>query len=217
LRRDGAGSRSLLLMRKLSKYKCQLVTLFPLILLSWYTLKYWPERLFELLVFIVVELQLELAYRQWWLERERDRPHLWVEVEWWIGVERGERYLSLYAENIGSTYACGVEFRAQICSTEIPEKCYTTSLYKDPSYKGVIAPGNRVLVGTIGSPDLPPSKIDVSRISIEIEACYIDALEGNRRCEYFVWTSSQGTRRKARELPGLLTKIPEMLKDCLSS
>jgi hypothetical protein len=200
--------------RKISKYKYQLTALSFITLLSWYTLGYWPERLFELLMFIVIELQLELAYRQWWLERERSRPHLWVEV-------KQEGYdLRLYAGNIGFTYAFNVVIFSQICSLE---KCYETIVERDRNYDGVIAPGSKVCVGTIQSPGFSLSRTDVDKISIKIDVCYIDALEGSERCEAFVWTSRRGARREAREPgearepPGLLTKIPNMIRDCLSS
>lgn len=138
--------------RKISKYKYQLTALSSITLLSWYTLGYWPERLFELLMFIVIELQLELAYRQWWLERRQSRPHLWVEVK-----QEGDD-LRLYAGNIGSIYAFNVVISSQICSLE---KCYETKVKYDRNYDGVIAPGSKVCVGTIQSPGFSLSKTDV--------------------------------------------------------
>jgi hypothetical protein len=55
------------------KYWFRLVVLLILSVLLLYSLAH--EKLFEFLLFIVTWLQLELAYRQWWLDRVTEKPH----------------------------------------------------------------------------------------------------------------------------------------------
>ena len=54
------------------EYWLQLMILPILVVLSYYAILY--GRLFEFLVFITMWIQLEITYRQWWLEAEGRRP-----------------------------------------------------------------------------------------------------------------------------------------------
>jgi len=54
------------------EYWLQLMILPILVVLSYYAILY--GRLFEFLVFITIWIQLEITYRQWWLEAEGRRP-----------------------------------------------------------------------------------------------------------------------------------------------
>jgi hypothetical protein len=63
------------------------------------------QRLFEFLMFVVMMLQLELAYRQWWFEVRRSEPKLEVLD---VGVESGGSILKLLIRNVGKDFAYNV-------------------------------------------------------------------------------------------------------------
>jgi hypothetical protein len=63
------------------------------------------QRLFEFLMFAVMVLQLELAYRQWWLEAREREARLVVD---YVLRGREENTLDLSVRNIGRDFAYGV-------------------------------------------------------------------------------------------------------------
>ena len=70
--------------------------------LSTYAIFRSPDMLLNVLVFVMLWLQLELSYRQWWLEIKRKRPILrFVDAE--LVEMTGD--LFFYVENIGSEIA----------------------------------------------------------------------------------------------------------------
>ncbi|MEM0004318.1 MAG: hypothetical protein QXN97_03180 [Desulfurococcaceae archaeon] len=72
-------SRKLLAGLFVREYWLQLMILPLLVALSYYAILY--GKLFEFLVLVVMWIQLEIAYRQWWLEAEVKRPPLIVKLE----------------------------------------------------------------------------------------------------------------------------------------
>ena len=99
-----AYSLRLVLIRAfLAEYCYTIAALVFLCTLSLYAIQ--MQRLFEFLMFAVMVLQLELAYRQWWFEVGRREPKLEVLD---VGVESGGSILKLLIRNVGKDFAYNV-------------------------------------------------------------------------------------------------------------
>jgi hypothetical protein len=96
-----------------------MVALTLLCILSAYAVQ--TQRLFEFLVFVVLALQLELAYRQWWLEAERRGAKLEVRD---VIVSKNRDALTLYIVNTGGDVAHHVNIHFLI----IPLRTYARVL-----------------------------------------------------------------------------------------
>jgi hypothetical protein len=77
------------------------------------------QKIFEFLMLTAIVLQLELAYRQWWLEAKGRGARLAV-VRALPGKE--ENTLELFVENVGRDFACDVSIPFLILSPNIYAK-----------------------------------------------------------------------------------------------
>ncbi|MCC6004344.1 MAG: hypothetical protein LM590_08395 [Thermofilum sp.] len=59
----------------ISEYYATMISLAVLCALLYYVIKLHLERLFDFMLFVAIWLQLELAYRQWWLEMKHREPY----------------------------------------------------------------------------------------------------------------------------------------------
>jgi hypothetical protein len=108
-------SRRLLLRLFITEYGTTLASLALLGTLLTGVLTFARERLFEYILIVLLWIQLELAYRQWWLEARRGRPVLTV-----VGTKREGDTLTLHIRNIGESPAFAVTVHAVV----IPSKTY---------------------------------------------------------------------------------------------
>jgi hypothetical protein len=101
----------------LTEYCYTIVALAFLCILSVYVVQ--MQRLFEFLMFVVMELQLELAYRQWWLEaRGREAKLIVLDVSIWDGG----RILKPLVANVGKDFAYNVYVPFLVLSPNTYEK-----------------------------------------------------------------------------------------------
>jgi hypothetical protein len=84
----------------IAEYRNTIGALTLLCILSAYAVQ--TQRLFEFLVFVVMALQLELAYRQWWLEAGKHDAKLEVHR---VDVSENRDALKLYIANTGGGVA----------------------------------------------------------------------------------------------------------------
>jgi len=77
-----------------------IIFIASLFLLAGVILIRYPQTLFEFLVFLIMWLQLELAYTQWFLDTIRRKPFLIID-----SMKIGDSKLFLYIKNIGETPA----------------------------------------------------------------------------------------------------------------
>jgi hypothetical protein len=84
----------------IAEYRSTVGALTLLCILSAYAVQ--TQRLFEFLVFVVMALQLELAYRQWWLEAGKHKAKLEVHH---VDVSENRDALTLYIVNTGNDVA----------------------------------------------------------------------------------------------------------------
>jgi hypothetical protein len=108
-------SRRLLLRLFITEYGATLASLALLGTLLTGVLTFARERLFEYILVVLLWIQLELAYRQWWLEARRGRPVLTV-----VGTKREGDTLTLHIRNIGESPA----FAVTVHTVVIPSKTY---------------------------------------------------------------------------------------------
>jgi hypothetical protein len=87
-----------------------------------------------MLSYVMVWLQLELFYKQWWLEFRRKRPILRL-----VHVETGEtgEELVFYVENIGSATAREVHIEPVTISRKAFEKYYRVLLLKGYMFRKI--------------------------------------------------------------------------------
>ncbi len=214
----------------IKEYWDTLLTVVLLIALSTYAIFRSPETLLNVLVFVMLWLQLELSYRQWWLEIKRKRPILrFVDAQL---VETTE--LFFYVENIGSEIAHQIYIVPVTVSRRMFEKFYVVLLRKGYMFKktGFIScPGSFGL-----RVSLPPYEND----SINIHYSYLaKCVEGEDRVLFFlicyddpdelgvenacteainIEVFDKSVRIYSAKLyneppPGILIKLPYMLRD----
>lgn len=154
----------------IEEYWLVLLTVTSLIMLSMYVLLLFPERLLDVLVFVVLWLQLELSYKQWWLELRRKKPVLRVaDVE----TDETRGVLRFHVENVGLATA------REICVVPVAvpkrayEKYYSVLLLKGYMFKKVTFAGCGVEFGS--SVKLPPHKAGFVEVeSSELSKCADD-------------------------------------------
>lgn len=108
--------RLVLIRAFLAEYCYTVAALVLLCVLSLYAIQ--MQRLFEFLMFVVMMLQLELAYRQWWFEVRRREPKLEV---FDVGVESGGNILKLLIRNVGKDF---------VYNADIPFLTFSQSMYE---------------------------------------------------------------------------------------
>jgi hypothetical protein len=74
-----------------------MISLALLCALLYYVIKSHLERPFEFTLFVTMRLQLELAYRQWWLHMKRGEPYLILEL-----FEPSYLFIKFYFTNAGA-------------------------------------------------------------------------------------------------------------------
>ena len=94
----------------LSEYRATLASLALLAATLTYAVLH--QRLFDFMLAVVLWLQLELAYRQWWLEKARRGPQVWVEVR---------NSHEVCVKNVGQAWALDVDVTASLCSGDACE------------------------------------------------------------------------------------------------
>jgi hypothetical protein len=188
------------------KYRFHLVILLILSVLLLYSLAH--EKLFEFLLLIVTWLQLELAYRQWWLDRVTKKPHFQA------SIPRLSANLYLYIKNVGSVPAYTVRIAsildAQNWSPLDPKEW---EKYIETKFVN-LAPGERELLAIIS-----PKFLEKNREGIILEIHYNDPTELG-----FLLSSAQvllkcsdGEWRayifEYNECKGFLTEIPNIIRN----
>lgn len=109
-----------------------LLTVALLIALSTYTIFRSPEMLLNVLVFVMLWLQLELSYKQWWLEIKRKTPILRFV---YAKLDKMTRELIFYVENTGSEIAHQIYVEPVAVSGRMFEKFYVVLLLKGYMFK----------------------------------------------------------------------------------
>jgi hypothetical protein len=194
------------------------------------------QRLFEFLVFVVMALQLELAYRQWWLEARKHKAKL--EVRRVYVSENGDT-LTFSVVNTGND----VEYHVEIPFLIIPLSMYIRllalfslqpALFKRLAKLLVLCAecgGGRVYEFVSLQPgaqyaftaDLSVclknySRHDRGALAVFAGVCRETPHELFSQCDAYVIVILRGPvvvlmRPLERELPGVLTRIPNMISD----
>jgi hypothetical protein len=214
----------------IEEYWLVLLTIISLMILSTYVLFYLPERLLDILVFVLLWLQLELSYKQWWLEFNQRRPILRLTyVETSVVTEN----LRFYVENIGSETAREVYVEPVAVSKKAYKKYYRILLSKGYMFKkiGFVGCGEGFGRGVRLLPhETDFVEVDLSQLTRCIKSesevlffliCYDEPMElGISVCTEAVNLEvSEGyalvySVKLDNELPpGTLVKLPYMLRD----
>jgi hypothetical protein len=218
----------------LAEYRNTVVALTLLCILSAYAVQ--TQRLFEFLVFVVMVLQLELAYRQWWLEAGRRDAKLEVHR---VDVSENRDALTLHIVNTGGDVAYHVNIPFLI----IPLSMYARLSALFPLRSALIKHFTRLLRlcsecegGTIYEfASLQPgaqhaftadlsvclkdySRRDAGALVVFAGICRETLPELFSRCDAYVTVilgkSIIISRRSLeKEPPGMLTRIPNMISD----
>jgi len=232
-----AGSMRLAFIKAfLAEYRNTIGALTLLCILSAYAVQ--TQRLFEFLLFVVMALQLELAYRQWWLEAGRRDAKLEVHR---VGVSENWDALTLHIVNTGGDVAYHVDIPFLI----IPLSTYARLLELFPLRPAVIKHFPRLLtlcaecreVAVYEFASLQPgarhtfivnlsvclkdySPYDTGTFVVFAGICRDTSPELFSRCDTYV-TVTLGKpiivwrRPLEREPPGVLTRIPNMIGDLM--
>jgi hypothetical protein len=220
----------------LAEYRNTIVALTLLCVLSAYAVQ--TQRLFEFLVFVVMSLQLELAYRQWWLEAEKRDAKLEVHR---VDVNENRDALTLYIVNTGGDVAYHVNIPFLI----IPLSMYVRLSALFPLQSALIKHFARLLMfcaeceggTTYEFAPLQPgaqhaftadlsvclkdySRHDTSAFVVFAGVCRETLPKLFSRCDAYVTVilgkSVIVSRRSLeREPPGVLTRIPNMISDLI--
>lgn len=115
----------------MEEYWHVLLTAALLIVLFAHIISHSPDKLLDALVSVMIWLQLELSYKQWWLEFRRKRPILRL-----VHVETdGAEELIFYVENIGSATAREIHIEPVAISRKVFERYCRVLLLKGYMFK----------------------------------------------------------------------------------
>jgi hypothetical protein len=216
----------------LAEYCYTIAALVFLCALSLYAIQ--MQRLFEFLMFVVMMLQLELAYRQWWLEaREREA----ILAVAYVLPGKEENTLELFVENIGHDFAVNVSIPYLILSLNIYVKLSVLFSLRPALIKHFIkllrscaeCEGGTQYEATFMEPGWHgPLKVNLSdciknrlhHVVIFIGVCREALPKLFSQCDAYVavFLNEQFmyTRYNVeREPPGVLTRIPSMIGDLM--
>jgi len=203
------------------EYWLQLIVLSILITLLCYALTY--RMLFEFLMFVVMWIQLELAYRQWWLDKRSKKPYFQVNISSETSatvLETMHVYTKLYlhVKNVGNApaYMVGVG-RILDATSKSPLNPDEWGKYVKVSYAD-LASGEEKVLAEISEEFLEAYK---NKNGVILEIYYNDPLESisqilrNMIPIYLKYSSNrwQVAIFEVYEEPGILTKIPNMIRD----
>lgn len=220
-----------------SEYYAALISLALLCSLLYYTIKFYSEKLFDFMLFVTVWLQLELAYRQWWLEMRHREPYpvfehfeLGESQELVNGIAIIPPFIKFYFTNAGGSPAHHVYVRviairkefdailsvlgrkAQILKRVPQRVCYTKSR------REFIPPGGRAAI-PIELRDIENRAQDNEQILYT--SCY-QSVQGAETCTQIleitllgkdIWIYRIFSPRE--EPPGLISRSPNLVKDVL--
>lgn len=210
------------------EYRVQLLLLAFLTALATYVLFFQPGWLLDVLIFTLLWLQLELLYRQWWSEHKQERPILRLSK-----ARIADSGVLLYVRNVGSKPA--YEINVGVLTVPLSEyKKYLAILgYKGYMFKKIkgtlcgefslevgLAPGR----GDYVKIDFFKLKecTDVNNESIAfLLICYrspvvalgLDYCTEALSIDFFWQTLNLSISLEDEPAPGILTKIPDMLRD----
>jgi len=134
----------------ISEYYATMISLALLCALLYYVIKFHLERLFEFMLFVTMWLQLELAYRQWWLQMKREEPYLVFEL-----FESRDPFIKFYFTNAGASPAHRVyveviairkefstilSYKAQLIKRTPQRECFTYSMIE------LMPPGKKAII-----------------------------------------------------------------------
>lgn len=191
-----------------------------------------PEMLLNVLVFVILWLQLELSYRQWWLESKHRRPILRVVH---VEADKMGRELIFHVENIGLATARGIYIDPVTVSRKVFENYRGVLLLKGYLFKKIEFVGCGVGFGRgvrlrpygvdyvkVDCPQLTRCAEDEDEVLFFL-ICYDEPIElGVEVCSEAVnlevlCESSliYSVKLDYEPPPGVLTKIPYMLRDAL--
>ena len=215
-------SRKLLAGLFVREYWLQLMILPLLVALSYYAILY--EKLFEFLVVVLMWIQLEIAYRQWWLEAEGKRPPLIVKLEL---VE--DDNIALLVRN---TSALPIyEINTLVLPYEVYRRYSTLLVYNVRVIKYLYSIGElSPLVMSVQIDLLPDDEKIVSFTFKELKESYYDIGDAAaliichddptiypESCGAIVrWSPRSKTAYISgllRGIPGVLTRVPNMIRD----
>jgi hypothetical protein len=218
-------SRKLLAGLFVREYWLQLMVLPLLVALSYYAILY--GKLFEFLVLVVMWIQLEVAYRQWWLEAEGKRPPLIVKLEL-----VGDDNIALLVRN---TSALPIyEINTLVLPYEVYRRYSTLLVYNVRVIKYLYSIGELTPCVMPAQIDLFPDeeKIvsftfkelkegchDVGGIedAVALIICHDDPTTYPESCGVIARLSIRSktayVRGLFRGVPGILTRIPNMIRD----
>ena len=218
-------SRKLLAELFVREYWLQLMILPLLVALSYYAILY--GKLFEFLVLVVMWIQLEIAYRQWWLEAEGKRPPLMVKLEL-----VGDDSIALLVRN---TSALPIyEINTLVLPYEVYRRYPTLFVYNVRVIKYLYSIGELTrCVMHVQIDLLPDDEKVVSFTFEELKECYYDIGDiGDgvaliicnddpttypESCGAIVrWSPRSKTAYTSgllRGIPGVLTRVPNMIRD----
>lgn len=220
-------SRAFLISIFIREYWAQLTATALLSALSTYAILFLPERLLDILIFIVLWLQLELSYRQWWFEKQRREPVLTLD-----GTEIKDSEVFFYIKNVGGRVTHEVNVAVVIVPREEYAKYKVILGCKNYLFKRV----RGVLCMEFGrSIMVPPGKKEYVRADyFELEKCLKEE-ESGKLVFFFICRKPMAIDPNACSEalhidlfsvppafhlidlesvpPGVLTKLPNMLKD----
>jgi hypothetical protein len=218
-------SRKLFAELFVREYWLQLMILPLLVALSYYAILY--GKLFEFLVLVVMWIQLEIAYRQWWLEAEGKRPPLIVKLEL-----VGDDSIALLVRN---TSALPIyEINTLVLPYEVYRRYPTLFVYNVRVIKYLYSIGELTpCVMPVQIDLLPDDEKVVSFTFEELKECYYDIGDiGDgvaliicnddpttypESCGAIVrWSPRSKTAYISgllRGIPGVLTRVPNMIRD----
>jgi hypothetical protein len=218
-------SRKLLAGLFVREYWLQLMILPLLVALSYYAILY--GKLFEFLVLVVMWIQLEIAYRQWWLEAEGKRPPLIVKPEL-----VGDDNIALLVRN---TSALPIyEINTLVLPYEVYRRYSTLLVYNVRVIKYLYSIGELTPCVMPAQIDLLPDdeKIvsftfkeleegchDIGDIedAVALIICHDDPTTYPESCgviaRWSIRSKTAHVRGLLRGVPGILTRIPNMIRD----
>jgi hypothetical protein len=218
----------------IAEYSSTIGALTLLCILSAYAVQ--TQRLFEFLVFVVMALQLELAYRQWWLEAGKHKAKLEVRR---VYVSENRDALTLYVVNTGNDVAYHVEIPFLI----IPLSMYIRLLALFSLQPALFKRLAKLLVLCAGCgggtayefASLQPgaqhaftadlsvclkdySRHDIGALTVFAGVCREALYKPFSQCDAYIIVILREPimvlmRPLERELPGVLTRIPNMISD----
>ena len=221
----GMVSRKTLARLFIREYWLQLMILPLLVALSYYAILY--GKLFEFLVLVVMWIQLEIAYRQWWLEAEGKRPPLIVKLKL-----VGDDNIALLVRN---TSALSIyEINTLVLPYEVYRRYSTLLVYNVRVIKYLysigeltpcviseqvnLLPDEEKIVGFTFE-ELKGCYYDIGDIgdAIALVICHDDPMTYPESCGAIVrWSPRSETAYISgllRGIPGVLTRVPNMIRD----